>query len=185
MLVILRFPVRDSRRRFGRRRAKAAQARPTGAAQAVCMVGVEPLEGRVFLSVDVLTPVADSFVRDPEFNQTNFGASPFLYVKTAGSGDNRFAYLKFDVSNWSSAQIGNATLYLTGALQTPTTPAITTAVWPVADSSWVEGNGTIAIHSRNGGSSGSQLTGTAPGDGFDTDNSPAGEINWDNAPAIT
>jgi len=146
---------------------------------------IEPLEGRVLLSVNVLTPVADSFVRDPEFNQANFGASPFLYVKTAGSGDSRVAYLKFDVSNWTSAQIGNATLYLTGALQTPTTPPITTAVWPVADSSWVEGNGTIAIHSRNGGSSGSQLTGTSPGDGFDTDNSPAGEIDWDNAPAIT
>ena len=70
--------------------------------------------------------------------------------------------------------IGNATLYLTGALQTPGTPTIPVAVFPVADGSWVEGNGTIAIRNPGGGSGGSQLTGTAAGDGYDTDNSPAG-----------
>lgn len=137
------------------------------------------------LAVDVLTPVADSFVRDPAWDQANFGNSPFLYVKTAGSGDDRIAFLKFDVGSWSAAQIGNATLYLTGALQTPTTAAITAAVFPVADSGWVEGNGTIAVRSQNGGfGGGSQLTGTSPGDGFDTDNSPINEIDWANQPAI-
>ena len=137
---------------------------------------IEPLEGRVLLAVDMLTPVADAFVRDPSFNATNFGASDFLYVKTAGSGDSRVAYLKFDVSNWSADQIGNATLYLTGALQTPTTPPITAAVYPVAASNWVEGDGDIAIRNRSGGGGGTQLTGTAIGDGYDTDNSPGGEI---------
>src|SRR5436309_11529150 len=114
-------------------------------------VGVGPLENRVLLSVDVLTPVADTFVRDNEFAGANFGNSPLLYVKTAGSGDSRVALLKFDVGNWSAAQIGNATLYLAGALQTPTTPPITTAIFPVNDSTWVEGNGTIAVRSQNGG----------------------------------
>jgi uncharacterized delta-60 repeat protein len=142
------------------------------------------LEGRVLLAVDMLTPVADAFVRDPSFNATNFGASDFLYVKTAGSGDSRVAYLKFDVSNWSADQIGNATLYLTGALQTPTTPPITAAIYPVAASNWVEGDGDIAVRNRSGGGGGTQLTGTAIGDGYDTDNSPAGEITWDNGPAI-
>ena len=145
----------------------------------------EPLETRVFLNADVLTPVADSFARDPTFNQTNFGASSYLYVKTAGSGDSRIAYLKFDVSDWSAGQVGNATLYLAGALQTPTTPAQNIGVFPVADSGWVEGNGTVAVRSRTGGTSASQLTGTALGAGFDTDNSPAGELTWDNRPTIT
>ena len=114
------------------------------------------------------------------FNRSNFGNSPFLYVKTAGSGDDRVAYLKFDVTNWTSAQIGNTRSTLQALSQTPTTPPMTTAVWPVADSTWVEGNGTIAIRNRTGGSGGSQLTGTSPGDGFDTDNNPAGEVIWDN-----
>lgn len=147
--------------------------------------GLEPLERRVFLAADFLNPVADTFVRDPTFNQANFGASRFLYVKTAGSGDTRIAFLKFDVGSWSADEIGNATLYLTGALQTPTTQPITAAVFPVADSNWVEGNGTIAIRNHSGGSGGSQLTGTSPGDGYDVDNNPGGEMTWDNQPIIT
>jgi uncharacterized delta-60 repeat protein len=188
MLVSFRSLVFVSRRRAVRivsahpseRRAGAA-----GGARTLPRAGVEVLEDRVFLSADVLPPAADTFVRDPSFNRTNFGDSPFLYVKTAGSGDSRVAYLKFDVGNWSSAQIGSATLYLAGALQTPTTPTIPVAVYPVADSSWVEGNGTIAVRNPSGGSGGSQLTGTSAGDGYDTDNSPAGEMVWDNRPAIT
>ena len=170
------------RRPVSRNVVDAATRRRSDAARPA---GIEPLEGRVFLNATVLNAVADSFVRDPSFNQTNFGDSPYLYVKTAGSGDSRIAYLKFDVSDWSPEQVGSATLYLAGALQTPTTPAQTIGVFPVADSGWVEGNGTIAVRTRTGGSGGSQLTGTALGDGYDTDNSPAGEITWDNRPTIT
>lgn len=137
------------------------------------------------LAADVVTPAADSFVRNNGFEQANFGDSPFLYVKTPGSGDSRVAFLKFDVSGWSAAEMGNATLYLAAALQTPTTAPITAAVFPVADSGWVEGNGTIAVRNQNGGfGGGSQLTGTSPGDGFNTDNNPTNEIDWANQPAI-
>lgn len=174
----LRSHVSSSRRRPTRNTGRAARA------DAAPRSGMEPLEKRVLMSVDVLSPVADAFVRDPDHNQTNFGASEFLYVKTAGSGDSRIAYLKFDVSNFDPTAVGNATLYLAGAVQTPTTPAIPVAVYPVADSSWVEGNGNIAIRTPGGGAGGSQLTGTATGDGFDRDNDPANEIDWDNRPAI-
>jgi uncharacterized delta-60 repeat protein len=173
-LVSRRRPVRQNPvNAVGTRRADGPRA-----------TGIEPLESRVFLNAAVLTPVADSFVRDPDFNTTNFGASPYLYVKTAGSGDSRIAYLKFDVSGWTPEQVGNATLYLAGALQTPTTPAQTIGVFPVGPGDWVEGDGTIAIRNPTGGSGGSQLTGTALGDGYDRDNSPAGEITWDNRPTI-
>src|SRR3954466_9180383 len=125
-------PIRPNSMNSSGRRARAAG--PSGSARTLRRAGVEVLEDRGFLAADVPPPVADSFVRDPSFNRTNFGNSPFLYVKTAGSGDSRVAYLKFDVSNWSSGQIGNATLYLAGALQTPSTPTIPVAVYPVADS---------------------------------------------------
>ena len=145
---------------------------------------VEPLEGRILLAVDILSAVADSFVRSADFEPINFGASEFLYVKTAGSGNSRIAYFKFDVGNLAPADIGNATLYLAGALQTPTTGPITVAAFPVADSTWVEGDGDIAVRTLSGGGGGTGLTSTAIGDGYDSDNDPAGEITWNNRPAI-
>ena len=183
-LVSLRSLVSNIRRRPVRALFAGRQegASPSGRTRPT---GVESLERRVLMAVDILSPVADSFVRtSPEFEPVNFGASEFLYVKTAGSGNTRISFLKFNVANWTPSEIGTATLYLTGALQTPTTPPITAAVFPVADSTWVEGNGNIAVRTLSGGGGGSQLTGTATGDGFDKDNSPTGEVTWNNQPAV-
>jgi uncharacterized delta-60 repeat protein len=168
-----------------RRPARGPTARQSVPAVAPAGAAIEPLETRVFLSADVLSPVADTFVRDPMWNNVNFGDSPYLYVKTAASGDDRIAFLRFDLSAYQASDIGNATLYLAGALQTPTTPAITAAIYPAADTNWVEGNGTVSIRNvANGQGGGSQLSGTSPGDGYNTDNSPAGEVTWDNQPVI-
>jgi len=142
--------------------APAARAALRRAARA----SIESLESRTLLSA-TLTPTADAFVRDHNYTLTNFGASPLLFVKTATSGDDRTAYLKFDLTGITS--LNNATLQLSGALESPQTPATDVGIFPVADSSWVEGDGTIVNRA---------------GDGFDTDNSPAGEITWNNAPAL-
>jgi uncharacterized delta-60 repeat protein len=168
-----------------RRPARGPVARQSVPVVAPAGAAVEPLETRVVLSADVLSPIADTFVRDPAWNNVNYGDSPFLYVKTAASGDDRIAFLRFDLGAYQASDIGNATLYLAGALQTPTTPPITAAIFPAADTNWVEGNGTIAIRNvANGLGGGSQLSGTTLGDGYNTDNSPAGEVTWDNQPVI-
>ena len=180
----LRSLVSLSRRRRPVQSAVRTPAARSAAPAAASRLGVETLETRVFLSADVLTPVADTFVRDPSWNTTNFGNSPFLYVKQAGSGDDRHALLRFNIGNFDE-EIGNATLYLAGALQTPSTPPIEIGIYPVADTNWVEGNGTIAVRDRDGGGGGSQLSGTSPGDGYDRDNSPSGEVTWDTQPSVT
>ncbi|HWE97712.1 MAG TPA: DNRLRE domain-containing protein [Tepidisphaeraceae bacterium] len=127
---------------------------------------VETLEQRTLLS-SVLTPVADTFVRDHNYALTNFGASPLLFVKNASSGDNRVTFLKFDLTGLTS--VNSAVLQLSGSLQTAQAPATDTGVYAVSDTSWVEGNGTIV---------------NSIGDGFDTDNSPSGEMTWNNQPAV-
>ena len=145
---------------------------------------VEPLEGRVLLATH-LAPSADTFVRNNAFQDANYGASPFLWVKTStpGGGDSRNAFLRFNVGGGIDANaIGTATLYLSGALQSPTTAPITAGVFGVADNSWQEGNGNVSVRRRGGGGGGgSQLTGTSLGDGYDT----GGGIDWNNQPATS
>ncbi|MDB5293475.1 MAG: conserved repeat domain protein, partial [Phycisphaerales bacterium] len=115
----------------------------------------------------MLTPVADTFVRDHNYALTNFGASPLLFVKNASTGDNRVAFLKFDLSGVSS--INSAVLQLSGSLQSSQASPTDTGVYAVSDTSWVEGDGNIV---------------NSIGDGFDTDNTPVGEMTWNNQPAI-
>ena len=131
-----------SLRSFGSlRRFATVKRRPSQAAHLAEGPGhrpaVEPLEGRVLLATH-LPAVADTFVRRPEYRDVNFGAAPFLWVKTAppNGGADRIAYLKFNINQLDPA-VGNATLYLAGALQTtgPNFAAITAAVWGVPDTS--------------------------------------------------
>jgi uncharacterized delta-60 repeat protein len=182
-----------SLRSFGSlRRFATVKRRPSQAAHLAEGPGhrpaVEPLEGRVLLATH-LPAVADTFVRRPEYRDVNFGAAPFLWVKTAppNGGADRIAYLKFNINQLDPA-VGNATLYLAGALQTtgPNFAAITAAVWGVPDTSWQEGNGDVVVRRRNGGGPRSQLSGTDIGDGTGVtggmtwNNQP---VNWDNPAA--
>jgi hyaluronate lyase len=46
-----------------------------------------------------LGPTADAYVRDGTWAATNFGTSTWLFTKTANTGQNQDAYLKFDTSS--------------------------------------------------------------------------------------
>ena len=59
--------------------------------------------------VNNLLPVADAHVRDGTNADTNFGMNTILEVESSDPGDNRDAYLKFDLSNIST-NISSATL---------------------------------------------------------------------------
>ncbi len=154
-----------NRARFFRSTAKNISTSARRVHRATAAV-VELLEQRALLST-VLTPVADSFVRGGAYQNTNFGASPLLFVKTPGSGDFRTAYLKFDLSN--AGTIHSAILHLSGSLLNPLATSVTTGVFPVSDTTWIAGNGAVA---------------DPIGDGFDTSNNPPGELTWNNRPTI-
>jgi uncharacterized delta-60 repeat protein len=128
---------------------------------------VEPLEGRMMLTT-VVPAIADTFVRNNDYALTNFGASPTLFVKNAASGDTRVAYLKFDLTGVTT--INSAVLQLSGSLENNLATPVATGVYGVANSSWIQGNGTIV---------------DSIGDGFDTSNLPPGEITFNNAPAVS
>lgn len=128
-----------------------------------------------------LSPVADTFVRNNDYKFVNYGASPFLWVKTQtpSGGDSRVAYLKFNIRDLEADEVGSATLYLTGALQSPNIPSIPVGVFAVDDDSWSAGDGNVSVRRRGApGGGGSQITGTSVGDGYDT----SGGMNWENAP---
>ena len=150
---------RDSTRRRSRK--------PLDVTRRAVAVSVEALESRQLLTT-VLSPVADTFIRNHDYANVNFGASPDLFVKNAAAGDSRTALLKFDLS--AVQNISSAYLRGTASLEFPEATPVMMNVYPVADTSWVEGDGTI--NSRNG-------------NGADTDNSPPGEVTWNNAPAIS
>jgi len=148
----------------------SSSARPKHGKRAVRRAAhqfVELLESRTLLT-SVISPVADTFVRDHDFALTNFGASPLLIVKQAQTGDTRVTFLKFDLSGITT--VGNAVLQLTGKLGNQLASPVNTGVFGVSDSSWVEGDGSIV---------------NLNGDGFDTDNSPGGEMTWNNQPAVS
>jgi glucose/arabinose dehydrogenase len=84
-----------------------------------------------------LVPIADSFVRDGSYANTNFGTTNPLNTKlNAAVGYNRWVYLKFDLSSVSS--FATATLQMRGALGDTSGTNVPTAVYPVSDTSWTE-----------------------------------------------
>ena len=127
---------------------------------------IESLERRTLLST-VVAPAADTFIRNHVYSLTNFGASPLLFIKNASSGDSRISFVKFDLSGLDS--VGHAVLQLTAKLQNSLSTPFDAGIYGVSDSSWVEGDGSIVNN---------------VGDGFDTDNSPSGEMTWNNAPTV-
>ena len=139
-----------------------------GRLRAAAFTVVESLEGRVFLST-TLTPIADTFVRNHNYALTNYGASPLLLVKNAASGDTRISFIKFDLTGVTT--ISSATLELSAALQNRTATPVDAGIYAVADSTWVEGSGTIA---------------DGVGDGFDVPASGTTPfpLTWNNQPTI-
>jgi hypothetical protein len=82
-----------------------------------------------------LTPVADSYVRDGTYANTNFGTAVTLYTKTDGSGFNRNTFLKFDLSKITGT-VQSAQLRLYGSFTSADTGTL--GVYSVAVSSWTE-----------------------------------------------
>lgn len=85
---------------------------------------------------------ADSYVRDGSYSNTNYGTASQLVVKkdgTAGSGYNRIAYLKFDLSAYSGSL---DTVKLKLAIQGGGTTVANTQweLWYCTTDSWTETN---------------------------------------------
>ena len=82
-----------------------------------------------------LNPVADAYVRDGSYADTNFGGSATLVTKQDTTGYNRNSYLKFDLSQITGTVL-QATLYLTPTSQGENN--VTNYANYVADNCWTE-----------------------------------------------
>src|SRR5262249_44887604 len=85
-----------------------------------------------------LAPPADAYVRGGSSHPTrHFGSATTLTVQQSSSaGNQRWTYVKFDVSSVPS--LTSAKLRLFGALSSPTSATVQTAVYPVTDTTWSE-----------------------------------------------
>jgi uncharacterized delta-60 repeat protein len=84
-----------------------------------------------------LTPTADAYVQDGNNAGNNFGTMTALVVKKSGTtGDNRQAYLMFDLS--SLTMTDTVKLNLFGALNVTGQNNIVTQLFSVANNSWTE-----------------------------------------------
>ena len=80
--------------------------------------------------------IADAYVRDGSYSNLNYGTSTILEVQTnSGTGTNRDAYFKFDVSNISS-NISSAQLKVFASVST--NAPVTNTVYSVTNTSWGE-----------------------------------------------
>ena len=150
------------------RRAKQQFAHRAKSLESSARGVIERLESRTLLTA-ILSPVADTFIRNNAYVNTNYGASPVLYVENGSAGsDSRTALLTFDLTGISA--VTSATLQIDASLEYPDSAPADLGVYPVASSSWTEGSGTI--DSRNG-------------NGTTTNSSPAGPITWNNAPTVS
>jgi uncharacterized delta-60 repeat protein len=119
---------------------------------------VEPLERRLLLSTANAALLADASVHNNLYANTNFGASPELYVENSSDGnDTQITFLKFNISGINT--INSANLELTGKLIGSGDPSVTAGVYAVADTSWTEGSGIGLIG--------------FPADGITSNNQPA------------
>ncbi|MGN6643167.1 MAG: CBM96 family carbohydrate-binding protein, partial [Verrucomicrobiota bacterium] len=83
-----------------------------------------------------LAPLADAFVRDGAYAQTNFGTASILELKTGAVGTKRDVYLKFDLNGvW---KIESATLRFFAALAVRKPTALSTTAYGVTDTNWTE-----------------------------------------------
>jgi hypothetical protein len=84
-----------------------------------------------------LAPTADSYVRDGNSSNNNFGAALTLEVqKASGTGSNRWTYLKFDTSSVGAAS--SVRLRLFGNLSAVTGTTVRTRVFSVSNTTWSE-----------------------------------------------
>lgn len=96
----------------------------------------------------VLTPVADTYVRDGAYATNNYGTAKNLVVKYAGTTGNRDSYLRFDLHGVSGT-ILSATLRLYGHHDSTQPWNGTDSVYPVANTTWIEsGPGGITWQTR-------------------------------------
>ncbi len=85
--------------------------------------------------VQTLEAIADAYVRDGSYADSNYGGSTLLKVKKSGSGYNREAYIKFDISSVP----GNPQQVLLRLHAKLTSPdAADTTAYAVSDNSWTE-----------------------------------------------
>ena len=89
---------------------------------------------RGFYSTTTLEAAADAYVRDGTYANTNFATGNLMVKKDSGTGYNREAFLKFDLSG-IAAPIASAVLCLTPATVGATTE---NQLFFVADDSWTE-----------------------------------------------
>ena len=89
------------------------------------------------VTVDTLVQAAaDAYVRDGSSANTNFGSATSLEVRTSGTGNNRWTYLRFDTTGLTS--IGSARLRLFGSLSATALMSIRTAVYGASNTTWGE-----------------------------------------------
>ncbi|HSV16099.1 MAG TPA: DNRLRE domain-containing protein [Tepidisphaeraceae bacterium] len=87
----------------------------------------------------VANDIADSYLRDGNSANTNFGHSTHLEVKKGPIGFNRATLIKFDLSHLDPlAGYGHVTLKVFGSLSNTNQKNVVTNVLPFADSSWSE-----------------------------------------------
>jgi hypothetical protein len=83
-----------------------------------------------------LSPRDDAYVRDGSSAKKNFGSATTLVVRTSTTGNNRWAYLKFDTSAFGS--VTSARLRLFGKLTSTTSTVVRTSAYPVSSTTWSE-----------------------------------------------
>jgi hypothetical protein len=86
----------------------------------------------------VLTPLADTYVRDGGYASSNYGTARTLVLNYAGMpGYNRRAYLRFDLHTVSGTILA-ATLRLYGRHASTRAWSGSESVYPVANTTWIE-----------------------------------------------
>lgn len=88
------------------------------------------------INVDV-NPEADAFVRDGAYTEDNYGTATSLIVKKSTTGNNRQAYLKFDLSSISGV-FASAKLYAYGRINDSNGTSVDNKIYSVDDDSWTE-----------------------------------------------
>lgn len=85
--------------------------------------------------VTTLGDVADSYVQNGSYANTNFGTAQYLYVKNDGTGYFRNGYLMFNLSS-INAPIAQATVYLVPTSEGES--GVTNQAYLVTNNSWTE-----------------------------------------------
>lgn len=122
-----------------------------------------------------LLPVADAYVRDGSYANTNYGLVNTLATKSdVGAGYNRWTYLKFDLSGITGS-ITSSVLRLYGGISNTRNTNLTVAVYAGADTTWSE----AGITWNNRPPAGASILATAT-----VANSTSQYFEWDLTPYI-